>query len=625
MKRNLNRILSVALLFCLLVASSLLAGCVPLSNQNNGNPSDVSAEYTGNIHHETNYSGSAGSDAADWSALYEKVRGAVVAVTVSSPDAPVSRGNSVGSGWIADAANGYIVTSASLFRSAIVIPGLPLPLSGEIRVGFSDGSACPAQIAGILYGEQSVQNAADLILLKTETALPDAATAVEFADSGTLSYGESCFTVASTLLGDEEESAFTLDIGLIAKPYNTHGEAFLLNRSETVFDDGSLQYLVQTGLTAREGSQGAPLFNAEGKLIGMLNRFVESTLQYKNNDPFNLSFATPSSDIGRFLKTYLPDFSYPAGLPDNRDSALSPQDCLLTKAGDAIASSLMSRYPDYFVAGETTELVFRSETAAESGSVPAQIAETFLESTVKIVSVASDGGVSEGSGFVLDETGYILTNLHVINTRLEENQNAGLAANASVELSAAVYCAWERGTVDFGGMSQFVLLPASVIAYHAAGDLAVLKIDASISHYEGSAIRAGIARSCKLQTSVPAKGSLVVALGNALGYGVSVSSGIVSVPAMQYYRSLYGYDLIQTDCPINSGNSGGPLFDRERNVVGINTLGLDTPGYDNFSWAIPASFAETFLRAVNERAGSGVTLIDADFKTNGESIQITTV
>ena len=68
---------------------------------------------------------------------------------------------------------------------------------------------------------------------------------------------------------------------------------------------------------------------------------------------------------------------------------------------------------------------------SESGSVPAQIAETFLESTVKIVSVASDGSVSEGSGFVLDETGYILTNLHVINTRLEKNQNAGLAANAS--------------------------------------------------------------------------------------------------------------------------------------------------------------------------------------------------
>lgn len=626
MKQRLSRIFSQALLLCVLCASLLFAGCGPLPpDQNTGNVADPPVEYTGNVHHEMSCSGAEGSADAVWPQLYEAVRSAVVTVRVSSPDVSQGGENAFGTGWVVDVANGYIVTSASLFQSAIVIPGMLFPLSGEIRVGLFDGSECSAQIAGTFYGERRVQNSADLILLKTKTALPATVTAVEFADSGALTYGESCFAIANMLLGDEEETAIALDIGLIAKPYNTHGGAFRIDKSETVFDDDSLQYLIQTDLTTREGSQGAPLFNADGKLIGMLNRFVEGTLQYSNNDPFNLSFATPSSDIGRFLEACLSDFSYPEVSPGNRESMLSVQDCTLIEARDTIASSLMAGYPDYFVATGASELIFRSTEPSANGSAATRLAETFLESTVKIVSVDSDGSVSEGSGFALDENGYILTNLHVINTRLEENQSAGLAANATVELSAAVYCAWERGTVVSDDVSQFVLVPATVVAYHAAGDLAVLKIEASISHYEGSVLQTGIARSCKLQTSVPAKGSQVVALGNALGYGISVSCGIISVPAMPYYRSIYGYDLIQTDCPINSGNSGGPLFDREGNVVGINTLGIDASGYDNFSWAIPASFAESFVRTVNERSTEGgTTLVDVDFKTNGETIQIET-
>ena len=63
--------------------------------------------------------------------------------------------------------------------------------------------------------------------------------------------------------------------------------------------------------------------------------------------------------------------------------------------------------------------------------------------------------------------------------------------------------------------------------------------------------------------------------------------------------------MIQTDCPINSGNSGGPLFDNRGNVVGVNTLGLGNDeetlqyGYENVSWSIPASFAISFIDKLN--------------------------
>ena len=114
-----------------------------------------------------------------------------------------------------------------------------------------------------------------------------------------------------------------------------------------------------------------------------------------------------------------------------------------------------------------------------------------------------------------------------------------------------------------------------------------------------------------------------MALGNAVGYGVSVSQGIVSNPAMTYYTSTYGYDLIQTDCPINSGNSGGPLFDKDGNVVGINTLGLELKGYDNYSWAIPSSFALTFLDLVNARTQSadGVHIVSDSFFSSTDQIE----
>ena len=101
-----------------------------------------------------------------------------------------------------------------------------------------------------------------------------------------------------------------------------------------------------------------------------------------------------------------------------------------------------------------------------------------------------------------------------------------------------------------------------------------------------------------------------------------MTAGIVSQPSMRYYNSVYGYDLIQTDCPINSGNSGGPLFDAAGRVVGINTLGIDNEGYDNYSWAIPAGFAAEFLRAVNARSAT-VTVYDATFAASGETVNFT--
>ena len=66
--------------------------------------------------------------------------------------------------------------------------------------------------------------------------------------------------------------------------------------------------------------------------------------------------------------------------------------------------------------------------------------------------------------------------------------------------------------------------------------------------------------------------------------------------------------MIQTDCPINSGNSGGALFNQSGYVIGINTLGLVLDGYDNVSWSIPASAAIEFIKNVNDGKESEKTV-----------------
>ena len=143
-----------------------------------------------------------------------------------------------------------------------------------------------------------------------------------------------------------------------------------------------------------------------------------------------------------------------------------------------------------------------------------------------------------GSGFVISEDGYIVTNNHVIDG----------ADEISIEF--------------FNGDD----LPATVVGRDPKTDIAVLKVEASeplpfVTFGDSDTARVG---------------DWVVAMGNPLGQGFSVSAGIVSARN----RALAGAydDYIQTDAAINRGNSGGPLFNLDGDVVGVNTAILSPNG-----------------------------------------------
>jgi serine protease Do len=170
---------------------------------------------------------------------------------------------------------------------------------------------------------------------------------------------------------------------------------------------------------------------------------------------------------------------------------------------------------------------------------------------------------SLGSGFLISADGYVVTNNHVIQP------------DGSAEL--------EEVTVTLVDGTEY---QAAVVGRDAASDLAVLKIDRSepfpFVHFGDSS-----------QARV---GDWVVAIGNPFNLGGTVTSGIVS--AVVRTTGFGAYDrYIQTDASINRGNSGGPLFDMEGNVIGINNaIFSPTGGSVGIGFAIPAETAEPIVQ-----------------------------
>ena len=182
---------------------------------------------------------------------------------------------------------------------------------------------------------------------------------------------------------------------------------------------------------------------------------------------------------------------------------------------------------------------------------------------------------SLGSGFIISPDGYVVTNNHVISG------GRGPGATAVVDSI----------TVTLPDRKEY---KARVVGRDAASDLALLKIDARNLPY----VEFGDSKRTRV-------GDWVLAIGNPFGLGGTVTAGIVS--ALHRNIGLGGaYDrYIQTDASINQGNSGGPMFDVNGNVIGINTaIFSPTGGNVGIGFAIPAEEAKPVIDAL--KAGGTV-------------------
>ena len=164
---------------------------------------------------------------------------------------------------------------------------------------------------------------------------------------------------------------------------------------------------------------------------------------------------------------------------------------------------------------------------------------------------------SLGSGFIIDPSGLIVTNNHVI-------ANAG-------EITVT--------------LSDNTTLAAHVVGRDAVSDLALLKVDAKTP-----LPAAQWGNSTKTRV-----GDWVLAIGNPFGLGGTVTSGIISATARDIHAGPYD-DFLQTDASINRGNSGGPMFNLAGEVIGINTAIFSPSGGSiGIGFAIPSAAARLIV------------------------------
>ncbi|MDQ3616288.1 MAG: trypsin-like peptidase domain-containing protein [Actinomycetota bacterium] len=198
----------------------------------------------------------------------------------------------------------------------------------------------------------------------------------------------------------------------------------------------------------------------------------------------------------------------------------------------------------------------------ENGSVAA-VADRLLPSTVQIVARQGDENETRGatgSGFVLDRTGHVITNNHVV---------AGAADDGEIEV------------IDSGGRVR----SAAIVGRSPVYDIAVLEVQ------DARRLRpASIGSSSSMNV-----GETVVAIGSPLGLSSTVTAGIVSAldrPVTTGDQDGSSYiNAVQTDAAINPGNSGGPLVNLRGQVVGVNSAIATTGGFGGGSGNIGVGFA----------------------------------
>ena len=215
--------------------------------------------------------------------------------------------------------------------------------------------------------------------------------------------------------------------------------------------------------------------------------------------------------------------------------------------------------------GSASQVIF-----PELASVIAKVRPSVVAINTKVPGMNIFGGTftqeGAGSGWILDSSGLIVTNNHVvegakiITVTLEDGRN----------------------------------FPADTVRTDTVSDLAVLKITAD-----------NLPKALKVgDSSTMRVGDWVIAIGNSLGQGISATKGIVSAKGVSVSADNGEtlYDLIQTDAAINPGNSGGPLVNLAGEVIGINSIKVAQVGVEGMGYAISSQVA---VPIINELINQG--------------------
>lgn len=240
--------------------------------------------------------------------------------------------------------------------------------------------------------------------------------------------------------------------------------------------------------------------------------------------------------------------------------------------------------PQDYIDGDLVEIQPVPETKDE-GLATTDIYEKVNPSVVNITTYGSQSisAISNGTGIVMTEDGYIITNAHVVEGGTSVNVVFADDTNAN----------------------------GRIIGLDTTTDLAVVKVE------KRGLVPAEFGDSTALKM-----GERVVAIGNAGGLSGTITQGIISGLNRDLGDGARSLELIQVDAAINPGNSGGPLINRFGQVVGINSSKIAAVNYEGIGFAIPISEALPIIENIVDygyvkgRAVLGISIVELN-STNG--------
>jgi 2-alkenal reductase len=252
--------------------------------------------------------------------------------------------------------------------------------------------------------------------------------------------------------------------------------------------------------------------------------------------------------------------------------------------GRAAETVVLSTSPTADRNGDAVVIRSPARPLAGNGFDPARLYAARSDGVVTIFAVFSGrsrtGDLSQGSGFVVSEAGYVLTNSHVITDAGE-----GIAG------------AQTRGATEvFVGFKDGERVPAKVIGWDVFDDIGLLKVDPD----QHALAPVPLGDSARVIVGEP-----VAAIGSPFGEESSLAVGVVSATGRSISALTSEYllfDAIQTDAPINRGNSGGPLFDARGRVIGINAQIRSSSGTaEGVGFAVPINSAKRSMTQLIEK------------------------
>lgn len=177
-----------------------------------------------------------------------------------------------------------------------------------------------------------------------------------------------------------------------------------------------------------------------------------------------------------------------------------------------------------------------------------------------VMTITTNSGI--GSGFIINEEGYVVTNAHVL-----ADETGHLAQNINV--------------ITYKGEK----IPTEFIGYDVDFDIALLKILGNYNALE-------LADSDEVK-----QGERVIAIGGPFGLGFSVTDGIVSAVHRAGINEIEAY--IQTDAPLNPGNSGGPLINKKGKIIGMNNFKIS--GAEGIGFALESNYIKDVVNQIAQQ------------------------